>query len=166
MAHRMKDDAWGSWFAWHPISVDGQRVWLHWIERRRYHRYLDDDWWGYRAAVPGAAGEAVQPLRAKSSLEVRAKKAPDVPGLSRCGNSYSSGAAIISAANHECGQEEGSERFLAPQPQDRVAPEPLSTSLFRGASSRHLKAGETLFIAGEPGDGCYRLEQGLLKVVV
>jgi CRP/FNR family transcriptional regulator, cyclic AMP receptor protein len=44
--------------------------------------------------------------------------------------------------------------------------EPLSTSLFEGATSRHLKANETLFVAGEPGDGCYRLEQGLLKVVV
>src|SRR5262249_22253113 len=44
--------------------------------------------------------------------------------------------------------------------------EPLSTSLFAGAASRHLKAGEALFVAGEPGDGCYRLEQGLLKVVV
>ena len=44
--------------------------------------------------------------------------------------------------------------------------EPLSTSLFVGAASRHLKAGEALFVAGEPGDGCYRLEQGLLKVVV
>jgi hypothetical protein len=46
----MKDDLWHSWFAWHPITIDGQRVWLRWIERRRYHRYLDDDWWGYRAA--------------------------------------------------------------------------------------------------------------------
>src|SRR5262249_39765282 len=59
---------------------------------------------------------------------------------------------------------------LAPQPQDSARPkfarEPLSTSLFRGAASRHLKAGEALFVAGEPGDGCYRLEQGLLKVVV
>jgi CRP/FNR family transcriptional regulator, cyclic AMP receptor protein len=44
--------------------------------------------------------------------------------------------------------------------------EPLSTSLFVGAAARHLKAGEALFVAGEPGDGCYRLEQGLLKVVV
>src|SRR5262249_8595042 len=48
----------------------------------------------------------------------------------------------------------------------RFMTEPLSTSLFAGAASRHLKAGEALFVAGEPGDGCYRLEQGLLKVVV
>src|SRR5580765_7151496 len=44
--------------------------------------------------------------------------------------------------------------------------EPVSTSLFADAASRHLKANEALFVAGEPGDGCYRLEQGLLKVVV
>src|SRR5262249_7494971 len=44
--------------------------------------------------------------------------------------------------------------------------EPLSTSLFASAASRHLKAGKPLFVAGEPGDGCYRLEQGLLKIVV
>src|SRR5262249_28730892 len=43
---------------------------------------------------------------------------------------------------------------------------PLSTSLFAGAAARHLEAGEVLFVAGEPGDGCYRLERGLLKVVV
>ena len=44
--------------------------------------------------------------------------------------------------------------------------EPLLTSLFRGAAPRRLKADEALFVATEPGDGCYRLEQGLLKVVV
>jgi CRP/FNR family cyclic AMP-dependent transcriptional regulator len=59
---------------------------------------------------------------------------------------------------------------LAPQPQYRPRPkfalELLLTSLFSGAVSRHLKAGEVLFFAGEPGDGCYQLKQGLLKVVV
>ena len=59
---------------------------------------------------------------------------------------------------------------LAPQPlfcrKAKAAAEPLSTCLFAGAASHHLKAGESLFVAGEPGDACYRLEQGLLKVVV
>ena len=45
-------------------------------------------------------------------------------------------------------------------------PQSLATQLFASASSRHLKAGEALFVSGDPGDGCYRLEQGLLKVVV
>src|SRR5262245_5901171 len=44
--------------------------------------------------------------------------------------------------------------------------EPLSGSLFEGAKPRWLKAGDALFIGGQPGEGCYRLERGLLKVVV
>ena len=59
---------------------------------------------------------------------------------------------------------------LAPEPpysgSDNFVAEPLSSSLFEGAASRRLKPDEALFVAGEPGDGCYRLEQGLLKVVV
>jgi CRP/FNR family cyclic AMP-dependent transcriptional regulator len=34
------------------------------------------------------------------------------------------------------------------------------------AQARHLKAGERLFAIGDPGDGCFLLEQGLLKVTV
>ena len=45
-------------------------------------------------------------------------------------------------------------------------PENVSTRLFGGASSRHLTAGEALFHAGDSGDGCYRLEHGLLKVII
>jgi CRP/FNR family cyclic AMP-dependent transcriptional regulator len=44
-------------------------------------------------------------------------------------------------------------------------PEPLSVRVF-GAATHHLKAGEPLFLAGDAGDGCYRLERGLLKVVI
>jgi CRP/FNR family cyclic AMP-dependent transcriptional regulator len=45
-------------------------------------------------------------------------------------------------------------------------PTGLSAQLFLNAAPRRLQAGEALFIAGDPGDGCYRLEQGLLKVVI
>jgi CRP/FNR family transcriptional regulator, cyclic AMP receptor protein len=45
-------------------------------------------------------------------------------------------------------------------------PERLSAQLFAGAKTCHLKAGEALFAAGDIGDGCYRLEQGLLKVTI
>jgi CRP/FNR family transcriptional regulator len=45
-------------------------------------------------------------------------------------------------------------------------PKNLSAQLFAGAASRHLEAGEALFVAGDTGDGCYRLEQGLVKVIV
>ena len=58
-----------------------------------------------------------------------------------------------------------------PQPLSRgrptkFVPKPLSAPLFAGAASRHLEAGEALFVAGDTGDGCYRLEQGLLKVII
>jgi CRP/FNR family cyclic AMP-dependent transcriptional regulator len=42
----------------------------------------------------------------------------------------------------------------------------VSAQLFAGAASRQLKPGETLFVAGAAGDGCYRLERGLLKVII
>ena len=45
-------------------------------------------------------------------------------------------------------------------------PEALSAQLFHAAQARHLKAGERLFAIGDPGDGCFLLEQGLLKATV
>jgi CRP-like cAMP-binding protein len=48
----------------------------------------------------------------------------------------------------------------------KLVPKPLSAPLFAGAASRQLEADEALFLVGEPGDGCYRLEKGLLKVVI
>jgi len=45
-------------------------------------------------------------------------------------------------------------------------PEHLSTSLFAGAKPIKLDADEVLFLAGDPGDGCYRVEDGLLKVAL
>jgi CRP-like cAMP-binding protein len=43
---------------------------------------------------------------------------------------------------------------------------PLSAPLFAVAARRQLEAEEALFVVGEPGDGWYRLEKGLLKVVI
>jgi CRP/FNR family transcriptional regulator, cyclic AMP receptor protein len=43
-------------------------------------------------------------------------------------------------------------------------PERLSSSLLANAKPVKLSADEVLFLAGDPGDGCYRLEEGLLKV--
>jgi CRP/FNR family transcriptional regulator, cyclic AMP receptor protein len=40
----------------------------------------------------------------------------------------------------------------------------LATDLFAGAKSVRLKADEVLFLASDPGDGCYRIDDGLLKV--
>ncbi len=42
----------------------------------------------------------------------------------------------------------------------------LSTGLFAGAKPVRLAADEVLFLAGDPGDGCYRIEDGLLKVTM
>jgi CRP/FNR family cyclic AMP-dependent transcriptional regulator len=51
---------------------------------------------------------------------------------------------------------------------ERVAsvPEALSRQLFVEARPQGLKAGQMLFAAGQPGDGCYLLDKGLLKVIV
>lgn len=44
--------------------------------------------------------------------------------------------------------------------------EQLPGLLFANAPQQTLKADEALFAAGDAGDGCYRLEEGLLKVEV
>ena len=45
-------------------------------------------------------------------------------------------------------------------------PAEMSSTLFADPKRIHLPADQALFFAGDNGDGCYRLEQGLLKVVV
>jgi CRP/FNR family cyclic AMP-dependent transcriptional regulator len=45
-------------------------------------------------------------------------------------------------------------------------PEHLSGNLFTSATPVKLGADETLFLAGDAGDGCYRIEEGLLKVTM
>ncbi|MBI3436614.1 MAG: Crp/Fnr family transcriptional regulator [Proteobacteria bacterium] len=45
-------------------------------------------------------------------------------------------------------------------------PEHLSAQLFASARPVRLAAGETLFVSGDSGDGCYRVDQGLLKVSI
>jgi CRP-like cAMP-binding protein len=45
-------------------------------------------------------------------------------------------------------------------------PNGLSESLFSKARPLYVAAGRAVFIAGEPGDGCYWVDQGLLKVSV
>lgn len=56
----------------------------------------------------------------------------------------------------------------APAPDNllSVLPAELSAALFATARPHRLKADQVLFTAGDPGDGCYRVEQGLLKVSV
>jgi CRP/FNR family transcriptional regulator, cyclic AMP receptor protein len=45
-------------------------------------------------------------------------------------------------------------------------PAHLSVRLFDNATTMKLKADEVLFLAGDAGDGCYRVEDGLLKVTM
>jgi len=45
-------------------------------------------------------------------------------------------------------------------------PEHLFTSLFSRATPVRLKTNEVLFLAGDSGNGCYRVEDGLLKVTM
>jgi CRP/FNR family transcriptional regulator, cyclic AMP receptor protein len=45
-------------------------------------------------------------------------------------------------------------------------PKEIASDLLAGAPLRRLKAGDTLFEAGDTGDGCYRLDRGLLKVAL
>jgi CRP-like cAMP-binding protein len=47
-----------------------------------------------------------------------------------------------------------------------VFPENLSVQLFATAKPVRVAADEVLFLAGDAGDGCYRVEQGLLKVSI
>jgi CRP-like cAMP-binding protein len=43
-------------------------------------------------------------------------------------------------------------------------PTHLTTDLFAGARPVKLAADQVLFLADDPGDSCYRVEDGLLKV--
>ena len=45
-------------------------------------------------------------------------------------------------------------------------PEELQSSLFSKGRASTLAADQTLFLAGDAGDGCYRIDEGLLKVSV
>jgi CRP-like cAMP-binding protein len=45
-------------------------------------------------------------------------------------------------------------------------PERLFTTLFKHATKVRLRADKPLFLAGEVGDGCYRVEDGLLKITI
>lgn len=47
-----------------------------------------------------------------------------------------------------------------------MLPMDLSADLFGHARPVHLDPGQTLFFGGDPGDGCYRVDEGLVKVHV
>ena len=45
-------------------------------------------------------------------------------------------------------------------------PDRLSAGLLASATSRKLAADEVLFVASDPGNGFYRVEEGLLKISI
>src|SRR5262245_29620258 len=45
-------------------------------------------------------------------------------------------------------------------------PKEIASELFATSTLHRLRAGGTLFHAGDTGDGCYRLDKGLLKVTL
>lgn len=45
-------------------------------------------------------------------------------------------------------------------------PDRLTSGLLASAKPRHLSTDETLFLAGDAGDGFYRVDEGLLKVSI
>ncbi|MGC2125415.1 MAG: Crp/Fnr family transcriptional regulator [Xanthobacteraceae bacterium] len=45
-------------------------------------------------------------------------------------------------------------------------PDHLSSALFTGSKPMQFKADQVLFLTGDPGDGCYRVDDGLLKVTM
>ena len=55
-----------------------------------------------------------------------------------------------------------------PRPTDVLSalPAELSARLFSKARPVSLSADETLFLAGDAGDGCYRVDDGLLKASI
>ena len=53
-----------------------------------------------------------------------------------------------------------------PAPTNLTLPATFSARLFDGARKVHLDAGQPLFRVGDPGDGCYWVDEGLLKVHV
>src|SRR6516164_710999 len=61
-------------------------------------------------------------------------------------------------------------RRSARKPKDRRRllglPTRFSRELFAGAELVRLRDGQVLFRAGDSGDGCYRVEEGLLKVTI
>jgi CRP-like cAMP-binding protein len=60
------------------------------------------------------------------------------------------------------------DQSIGPTDQSLLArlPEHLLTQLFGRATTVRLKADAVLFLAGDTGDGCYRVEDGLLKVTM
>lgn len=45
VARKVEVSPWEQWFAWRPVKVNGERVWLKYIFRRCINTYVDMDNW-------------------------------------------------------------------------------------------------------------------------
>lgn len=45
IARKIEYSSWCEWFAWHPVKVHGNRVWLKTVYRRKINTYVDMDNW-------------------------------------------------------------------------------------------------------------------------
>lgn len=51
------DGAWKRWYAWHPVRIEDEWVWLEDVERRRYLRQVKgENWIGEK--ITTSVGEA------------------------------------------------------------------------------------------------------------
>ena len=51
-ARKIEVEPWHKWFAWHPIKIRGNRVWLKTVYRRNVISYVDmDNWATYEYAT-------------------------------------------------------------------------------------------------------------------
>ncbi len=86
--------------------------------------------------------------------ESTARRAP--PG----GLLFRPSRGFISAMDGQPGQFRRNNQFVT------ALPEALSSGLFARAARIRLAADELLFSAGDEGDGCYRVERGLVKLSI
>lgn len=45
---KRKPEVWNKWFAWHPVEIKDEWVWLETVERSQYASYGSGFFWIYR----------------------------------------------------------------------------------------------------------------------
>ena len=47
VARKIEKGAWQKWWAWRPVKIDDQRIWLKSIYRRKITKFVDNEQWSY-----------------------------------------------------------------------------------------------------------------------
>src|ERR1051326_7584082 len=113
------------------------------------------------ARVPPGPAPATEFHRTVSPLPPRTL--PARPWPSRDGLFFSAQPEICAIVARRAGAA-ATKTMPSPPTLLSVLPENLAAKLFANSRAVKLAADEVLFVAGDPGDGCYRVEQGLLKI--